>query len=194
VGEGTKTYSFELTAPEEETTWALMASVGYYLDGVWMHDEVDWVESFEIQVREEEGTYSASIIDLEAPSEVYVGESFTVDLTVSYGFTIPTTLGTGITDAETEGWIELEYADLVGEGTKTYSFELTAPEEETTWALAAIVMYDSADEWMHDEADWIEPFEIQVSARGIPGFTYEAIIIGLLIGFSLLSRRASLQI
>ena len=134
---------------------------------------------------------------------MYSGESFTVEITVSYNFTIPTELGvgipttmsTGIKDPKTGGWVEgLEYEDLEGEGTRTYSFELYAPEEETELILIASVRYYAEGEWKHDETDWIEPFAIQVSARGIPGFPYEAIIFGLLIGFSLLSRRASLQI
>ena len=152
------------------------------------------ISSIYQSVSEPEPPARASIVDLEAPSEVYSGETCTVNLTVSYGFTILTTMDTGITDAEIGSRIELEYEDLVGEGTKTYSFELTAPEEETEWILTASVRYNSDGEWMHDAVDWIEPFAIQVRARGIPGFPYEAIIIGLLIGFSLFSRRAFLQI
>ena len=118
----------------------------------------------------EEGTYSASIVLLEAPYEVYSGESFTVEITVSYNFTIPTELGvgipttmrTGINDPETGGWIELEYEDLEGEGTRTYSFELTAPEEEGTWSLESSAWYKLEDEWTHDEEEYSEAFEVSV--------------------------------
>ena len=38
----------------------------------------------------EEETYSALVDNVETPSEVYVGEVFTVEVTVSYEFTAPT--------------------------------------------------------------------------------------------------------
>ncbi len=146
----------------------------------------------------EEDTYTALIVGLEAPYEVEAGESFTMELTVSYEFTIPTEMSPGIYDVETETFIAEVYETLEGEGTKTYIFELTAPEEETTWALTAGVWYHSEGELLHDEVGWVESFNIQVielneNGGGIPGFPIEAIIIGLLIGFTLLSRRASLQ-
>ena len=92
-----------------------------------------------------------------------------------------------------------EYETLVGEGTKKFSIELTAPDEETTWVLEASVWYHSEGEWRHDEGDWAETFDVQVnelegSGVGIPGFPFEAILFGLLIGFFLLARRASLQL
>lgn len=38
----------------------------------------------------EEEAYPASIVNIDAPYEVYVGEVFTVEVTVSYNFTVPT--------------------------------------------------------------------------------------------------------
>jgi hypothetical protein len=144
----------------------------------------------------DEETYTASIISLEGPYEVNAGESFTVDLTVTYEFTVPTEMSPGVYDVETQTFLAEEYETLEGEGTKTYRFELTAPEEEATWALAAGVWYHSGGELLHDEVDWVESFDVQVRAsneNGIPGFPYEAMIFGLLIGFYLLTRRSSLQ-
>ena len=141
-------------------------------------------------------TFTASIVSLEGPNEVSAGESFTVELTVTYEFAVPTEISPGVYDVETQKFLAEEYETLEGQGTKTYRFELTAPGEETTWALAAGVWYHSGGELLHDDVDWVESFDIQVMKTndnsGIPGFPYEAIIFGLLIGFYLLSRRATL--
>jgi len=48
---------------------------------------------------------------------------------VSYEFNELTEIGTGIFDVEAETWITEEYETIVGSGTKTYRFELTAPED-----------------------------------------------------------------
>jgi len=138
------------------------------------------------QGREEE-TYAAWIAGLEAPAVVYAGASFTVELTVSYGFTAPTEMSPGIYDRETEAWIAEEYETLEGEGTKAYSFELTAPDEEVTYTLEAGVWYNVEEEWTHDEDGYAEAFEIVVvieedddnGGGGIPGFPVEAVFLGL---------------
>jgi hypothetical protein len=116
-----------------------------------------------------------------------------VELTVSYEFTIPTDVILGIYDVETEIWLAEEVEALVGEGTRTYSILMTAPPEKHMWDLEAGVRYYLEGDLMHDEVDWKESFVIQVrefdeKSDGIPGFPIEAIIIGVLIGFSLLSR------
>ncbi len=130
-----------------------------FYDGRLALDNILW---WVTPLAREEETYSASIIDLEAPYEVYAGESFTVDLTVSYEFTTLTTMLSGIFDLETLTWITEEYNTLVGEGTKTYSFELTAPEEETMWSLGANVWYYLEGEWTHNEEGYLDAFEISV--------------------------------
>jgi hypothetical protein len=143
---------------------------------------------------EEEETYTASIVGFEAPSEVYVGESFTVEFTVTYGFTVPTEMSPGIYDLEAETWIAEDSETLVGEGTKTYSFELTAPEEEGTWSLEASAWYKLEDEWTHDEEEYSEAFEVSVveeedgGGGGIPGFPYLSIAFGLIIVLLLRDR------
>jgi hypothetical protein len=142
----------------------------------------------------EEETYSASVFDLEAPSEVYAGEIFTVEFTVSYEFTVPTEMSPGIWDVEAETWIVDEYETLEGEGTQTYSFELTAPEEETTWSLEAAVWYNLEDWWTHSEEGYGEAFEVSVveeedgGGGGIPGFPYVSIAFGLIIVLLLRDR------
>ncbi len=136
----------------------------------------------------------ASVVDLEAPSEVYTGASFTVEFTVSYEFTVPTEMSPGIYDVEAETWIVEEYETLVGEGTTTYSFELTAPEEEGTWSLEADVWYSLEDEWTErtiEPGSW-EAFEISVvnegGGGGIPGFPYISIAFGLILVLLLRDR------
>ncbi len=114
----------------------------------------------EVIIQEE--TYSASLVSVEAPNEVYVGDAITVELTVSYEFTVPTAMSSKIFDAGTEMWIAEDSDTLVGTGTKTYSFELTAPTEEGTLALEASVWYISEGELIHDETDWSELFSIDV--------------------------------
>jgi len=155
VGAGSKTYSFELTAPEEGA-WTIGASVWYTVEGELAHDEMDWNELSYVQVTAvQEDTYSAGIVDVMAPSEVYVGESFTVEITVSYDFSVATEIRPGVF----EYWI---HETLVGTGTKTYSFELTAPEAGS-WVLEASVEYISDGELVHDEVDWVESFDVQVT-------------------------------
>ena len=117
---------------------------------------------------------------------------------MSYEFSEPTEMSPGIYDEGTESWLSDEDDTLVGSGTKTYNFELTAPEDGL-WALEANVWYDYEGEYVHDDADYLELFNIRVieddgNGGGIPGFPYEAIILGLLIGFYLMSRRTPLDI
>ena len=149
---------------------------------------------FEISVVDQGGveeTYTASIVDLEAPSEVYPGESFTVEVTVSYEFTFSTEMSPGIVDVEAEKWIAEEYETLVGEGTKTYTFELMAPDEETMWAIEAGVGYMLEGEWARNEVGSSDVFEVSVveeeggGGSGIPGFPYVSIAVGLIIVFLL---------
>ena len=141
-----------------------------------------------------EETYTASIFDHEAPSEVYAGASFTVELTVSYCFTIPTEINAGIRDVEAETWITGDPEPLVGEGTKIYSFELTAPEEETTWVLEVRVGYSLEGEWTHSEVGYSDVFEVSVVEEedvggvGIPGFPILSIAFGLIIVLLLRDR------
>jgi len=145
-----------------------------------------------------EGTLMASLVDVEAPFEAYVGESLNVELTVDYEFTESTEVSPGIWDVVAEEWLGETSEVLEGKGSRSYDFDLTAPSEEMDWALEASVFYKSEGKWVHDEADWAESLVIQVieldeNGGGIPGFPYEAIIFGLLLGFSFLSRRAALQ-
>lgn len=146
-----------------------------------------------------DATSRASLMDVEAPFEAYVGESLSVELTVDYEFTEPTEVSPGIVDVVAEEWLAEASEVLVGKGSRTFSLELTAPSEETDWALEASVWYSSeGGEWKHDESNWAESLVIQIreleeGGGGIPGFPYEAMMLGLLIGFSLLSRRASFQ-
>lgn len=77
--------------------------------------------------------------------------------------------------------------------------EITAPEEETIMTLAAGVGYVLDEEFVYDEVDWIEYFDVQVieddgNWGGIPGFPIETLIFGVLIGFFLTSRRTSLDL
>lgn len=118
------------------------------------------------------------------------GSSFTVGLTVSYEFTTPTEMSPGIYDPETETWIVEEYETLEGNGTRTYGFELTASEEGMTWALEAGVWYYLESEWTHDEEGYADTFEITViieeevndnGGGGIPGFPFEAVVLGLAV-------------
>ena len=120
---------------------------------------------------------------------MYVGEPFTVNLTVSYDFSLATYVGAGISDPEIAAWVELEHETLYGEGTVAYSFELIAPEEETTQIFEASVWYYSEDEWIHGEVDWIDSFVIKVIEPepekinvGISGFPFISVIMGILVG------------
>lgn len=110
----------------------------------------------------EEGTFNASIVNLEAPDYVYTWASFAVEFTVSYEFSISTEMFLGIFDVETETWITTEPDTLVGAGTKTYSFELTAPEEETMWALGANIQYVLEGDWTSNEEGSAPGFDILV--------------------------------
>jgi len=153
----------------------------------------------ELGILPSEVTLRATLVDVDYPSEAYVGESLNVELTVDYEFTEPTKVGPGIFDVVADKWLAEPSEILEGNGSRIFYFELTAPSEEMDWALQASVWYISEGDWRHDDANYVESFVIQVieldeNGGGIPGFPIEAIIIGLLIGFSLLSRRASLQI
>ncbi len=100
--------------------------------------------------------------NVETPSEVYVGEVFTVEVTVSYEFTAPTEMSPGIYDVEAETWIAEEFETLVGDGTKTYSFELTAPDAAKTWELEADVFYLVGGNWIVDRGSSPRAFSVEV--------------------------------
>ena len=137
----------------------------------------------------DEEIYSASILKVEGPYEVFTGDSFTVKVTVAYEFTVPTEMSPGIYDEETQKFIAEEFETLEGKGTETYTFELTAPNKETTWSLTAGVWYPVGGELLHDEVDWAKSFEVHVTKLGgIPGFPYLSIIVGLVITMCLLER------
>jgi len=143
----------------------------------------------------EEETYTARIVGLEVPDEVDAGSSFTVGLTVSYEFITPTEMSPGVYDPETETWIVEEYETLEGNGSRTYSFELTAPEGEITWALEAGVWYYLESEWTHDEEGYADTFEIAVIIEEedvdngdgrIPGFPFETVVLGAAVAVLIL--------
>ena len=98
----------------------------------------------------------------------------------------------GIYDVEAETWIAEEFETIVGDGTKTYSFELTAPEEVGAWSLEADVSYNVEDEWAQDDEGSWDAFEVYVKkdggGGGIPGFPYLSIAVGLILVYLLHDR------
>ena len=134
--QGMETWSTTFGGAQDDCGYSVQAASdgGYIIVGYTMSLGAGGSDVYLLKVDQGgvEERYSASLVDLEAPSEVYAGASFTVELTVSYEFTFPTEMNAGINDVETETWITGEPEVFEGEGTKIYSFELTAPEVETT--------------------------------------------------------------
>ena len=140
-------------------------------------------------------SYFASISDVKAPSKVFAGESFTMEVTISYGFTNPTEIGPVVYDLESETWITGSHETLEGNGTKTYSLELTAPEKASTWSLEASLGHYSDEGWTYDKNNSVTEFnsardgvhvhmvevvETENNFGGeIPGFPTPAIAIGI---------------
>jgi len=94
--------------------------------------------------------YSIKIIDIDYPSEVETGQTFTIRVTVRYSFSIST--GTFIHVYEHGGPLLDDTTDtLSGDGTKTYSFKITAPSEAKTWQLNIHAFYWKDGEAIQDD-------------------------------------------
>ena len=196
--QGRETWSRTFGGAQDDLGYSIheTSDGGYVLSGYTMSFGAGGRDVYLVKVDQggEEETYTASIVDIEAPSEVYPGESFTVEVTVSYEFTFPTEINAGIKEVETETWITGDPEAFVGEGTKTYRFELTAPEEETKWAIEAGVGYNLEGEWTRNEVGSSDVFEISVveeeggGGSGIPGFPYLSIAMGLILVLLLRDR------
>lgn len=128
---------------------------------VYLNDEALLSTNFDIT----QALYSAQLTDVNAPSEIGKDKRLTVFITIDYEFSVPTEISPGIYDIDAEEWITEEYDILQGNGTKTYSFELTAHSEEKTWSLKADVWYNVDGEWYHDETGWSEPFKVEVKSK-----------------------------
>ena len=106
--------------------------------------------------------FSATIVDVDYPSEVEKGETFTVEVTVGYEFPILTTTSLGIFDVAKLEFAVEERVELDGAGTEVFTFELTAPDAAMTWELEANVLFLVGDTWLYDEGTSSEAFSVEV--------------------------------
>jgi PKD repeat protein len=106
--------------------------------------------------------FSATIVDVDYPSEVEKGATFTVEVTVGYEFPILTTTSLGIFDVAKLEFAVEERVELDGAGTEVFTFELTAPDAAMTWELEANVLFLVGDTWLYDEGTSSEAFSVEV--------------------------------
>lgn len=132
--------------------------------------------------------FSATIVDVDYPSEVEKGETFTVEVTMDVEFPVLTTVHLAILDVSKMEFAVEEYVELNGTGTKVISFELTAPDEGMTWELAAdVIQFRVEDTWLTGVGTAMG-FSVEVvsGGQGLWGWLLELpfeylIIIGLML-------------
>ncbi|GEM_PF-3286609 len=90
------------------------------------------------------------IVNVDYPTEVYVDQSFSIDVIVDYSFTASTDVMIQV--YEHAGPLLAYSTDVLsGKDQKTYSFTLTAPPEPKTWQLNIHAFYWKDGEWVQDD-------------------------------------------
>jgi len=110
-----------------------------------------------------ERPYNLKINHLSSPSKVAKGQDFTVDITVGYSFAFDTNIFVGIWDYENETIVTGGTDTLSKTGIATYMLTLKAPETETLWSLAGVVLYWNGSDWNYDPSGWLWDFDVSVS-------------------------------
>ena len=138
--------------------------------------------------------YYAEIVDVIVPETVFQDENFTVEVVVFYDFENYTLLTPGLWDPVTGDLIVEDFDEVVGEDTRTYSFEVMGANATGTFIIDAAAFYLYDDEWFIDEGGLVS-FEVSVVERDedwfIPGFPVEAVFAGLGLSMLSLYKRSS---
>jgi len=98
--------------------------------------------------------------------------------------------------------VGIEPHQNIDEESLTYTIGFTTPPQEGDYELEARVYYQRNDEWYYNKHEYLQPFKIKVETvsgpgpepepepeskpepdkpRGIPGFTIESIVLGMLL-------------
>lgn len=141
--------------------------------------------------------YYALITGINAPSSIKTGESFQVDVSFDYRFDSNVVFNPAIYDSSTEELITEDYFDDVsGSGSDIVSFSIIAPDNPGEYEFTIVLYFELEGEYYYDDAG-IATYPITISSesgssgtptpisgddeRGIPGFPYLAVGLGLLI-------------
>ncbi len=120
-------------------------------------------------------TQSLQVVSVNYPSTVKPGDTFVVEVKVSYAFLRPTSVFIGILDVDAEEYLPTEpmgIFEINGNGTTTITLRLKAPPDEGVLHLSADAYYKQGDQWVHQEEGWYQEFEVQVSECLIATATY----------------------
>jgi len=167
---GTQIYVLQLSPPDWSLLWDLAAVVLYWNGTDWEYDPEGWYWDFEVLVSGAVD-YSATVIDLDAPSQVELGSMFVVEMTIDYSLASLTEVGVGVWNYELAEYIAEETEELNGSGSQSYSFNLIAPSRPVVWDLSADVWYKMDGEWVHDIGVWYVDFQVEVSVPRYPDLT-----------------------
>jgi len=110
-----------------------------------------------------EKPYNLKINYLSSPSKVGKGQDFTVDLTLGYSFAFDTNIFVGVWDYENEMIVTGGTDTLSKTGIVRYTLTMKAPETETLWSLAGVVLYWNGSDWNYDPSGWLWDFDVSVS-------------------------------
>ncbi len=195
TGTGEKTYTLFLRVPETVGDH-LYTGLVLYWDGIeWILTAEASALNFTITV---EGTpvqpHIAQIVSVDYPSTVLVRADLEISVDVHYILPDDTAIAVGLTEiiGDDEEIIDEILDTVSGEGTETYFFEVTAPEEAGTTELSADILFLVDDEWDATPDIWYKLFTIEVEepeapppddpvqpSGGIPGFPLTAVAVSL---------------
>lgn len=94
--------------------------------------------------------HNITIVSVEAPSQVYIGNEFAINVNVQYSFSIPTRVMFQV--YEHAGPLLASWEDgLAGDGVGIYNFAVAAPSSTRTWQLNIHAFYSKDGEWVQDD-------------------------------------------
>jgi hypothetical protein len=164
--------SFAVTAPSSPIEWNLRTEAWTRAEGSteWRHDSTEWSGDFSIIVTEP--VYSAKVTGVGGPGRVLPGSGFSISPLIRYNFSDPTTIHL------TVGNMTLtETAD--GEGTESYTLNMTAPDAEGPFEIRVQVEYEIEGSLQHDDEQWYKTLIVNVSSERamgpLPEWWYEQI-------------------
>jgi hypothetical protein len=115
--------------------------------------------------------FCVTIVGVECPSVAGLGETFTVTVTVDYEFPCSTMVNPCILEVSGEGYAVEEFLEWDGVGTEVYTFELTAPDEATTWELEVGVPFMVEESWLNDDGVSSVAFSVEVGSGKDPSWS-----------------------
>ncbi|MEM3507066.1 MAG: hypothetical protein QXT31_05390, partial [Candidatus Bathyarchaeia archaeon] len=121
-----------------------------------------WIFAHSFQAINGEYVPIAKIVSVEFPTQVYSNQTFLINVTIQYSYSDWTIADLGIFAPNFTNIVASLRYYLTGNGSKTFSFKIKAPEEQIEWKLNAITRYWYKNNWCYDKNNSVFPFSIKV--------------------------------